>query len=382
MPSARLNYLLHRYYDKTCTPAEKAELLTAIGSGLQDEPAAELLDELLTEHMPDSNTSAEQADQLYADILAAVQPRKKNVTIQRSWWAAAAAVLLLAGAVALWPGSLPRKHFAVKPSTDVAPGKSKAVLTLADGSLVTLDSAIGQDIQQEAATARQQNGQLVYEPDATATAIIQYNTLTTPRGGQFRLVLPDGTQVWLNAASSIHYPTVFTGKERTVTITGEAYFEVTKNAGMPFRVNTSGGTMVEVLGTRFNINAYADEDAIRTTLAEGAVKVSSGNEQVILQPGQQAQVTGRQIQVLRPDMAQVLAWKNGIFNFENSSLEEVMRQLSRWYDVEVVYKGRIPDRVFGGELQRSLPLSQVLEVLRDMKLNVQLTAERRIEVMP
>lgn len=382
MPSARLNYLLRRYYDKTCTPAEKAELLTAIGSGLQDGPAAVLLDELLAEHTPDGSTSPEQADRLYADILAAVQPRKKNGTIRRLWWAAAAAVLLLAGTVALWPGSLPRKHFAVKPSADVAPGKSKAVLTLADGSLVALDSAIRQDIQLEAATVRQQNGQLVYEPSVSETAIIQYNTLTTPRGGQFRLTLPDGTQVWLNAASSIHYPTVFTGKERTVTITGEAYFEVTQNAGMPFRVNTSGGTQVEVLGTRFNINAYADEDAVRTTLAEGAVKVSVGNEQVTLQPGQQAQVTDRQIQVLRPDMAQVLAWKNGVFNFENSSLEEVMRQLSRWYDVEVVYKGRIPERVFGGELQRSLPLSQVLEVLRDMKLNVQLTADRRIEVMP
>lgn len=382
MPSARLNYLLRRYYDKTCTPAEKAELLTAIGSGLQDGPAAELLDELLAEHTPDGSTSPEQADQLYADILAAVQPRKKNVAIRRLWWAAAAAVLLLAGTVALWPGSPSRNHLAIKPSADVAPGKSKAVLTLADGSLVALDSAVRQDIQQEAATVRQQNGQLMYEPSVSETAIIQYNTLSTPRGGQFRLTLPDGTQVWLNAASSIHYPTVFTGKERAVTITGEAYFEVTKNAGMPFRVNTPGGTQVEVLGTRFNINAYADEDAVRTTLAEGAVKVSIGNEQVTLQPGRQAQVTDRQIQVLRPDMAQVLAWKNGIFNFENSSLEEVMRQLSRWYDVEVVYKGRIPDRVFGGELQRSLPLSQVLEVLRDMKLNVQLTADRRIEVMP
>lgn len=381
MPSARLNYLIRRYYDKSCTPAEKAELLTAIGSGDQDELASALLDELLEEHMPDGDADPERSEALYANILAAVRQPTRLRTVRRWWWAAAA-VLVIAAAGALWLRPHTPQQTADKPFIDVAPGSNKAVLTLADGSVVQLDSAVRQDIQQEAAQLHQQNGQLVYEATGQETAVLQYNTLATPRGGQFRLTLPDGTKVWLNAASSIRYPIAFQENERNVDITGEAYFEVAKNANQPFRVRIQENTEVEVLGTRFNINAYTDENAIRTTLAEGSVKVVNGGEKIVLQPGQQAQIMKGRIQVVRPDMAQVLAWKNGIFNFENNTLEEVMRQLSRWYDVEVRYTGRIPERTFGGELQRSLQLSQVLEVLRDMKLNVRLEDGKRIEVMP
>jgi len=196
------------------------------------------------------------------------------------------------------------------------------------------------------------NGQLSYQAANTTTATGAWNTINTPRGRQFKVALPDGTQVWLNAASSIRYPVAFTGKERKVEINGEAYLEVAKNTSMPFIVQAND-VEVLVLGTHFNINSYSDEEAIKTTLLEGAVKVSTGAATALLTPGKQAAIsTGSGMNVQAADIEQVVAWKNGVFNFQNATLEQVMRQLARWYDIEIVYEKDIPHIEFEGDFNR------------------------------
>jgi len=193
--------------------------------------------------------------------------------------------------------------------------------------------------------------------------------------------LPDGTQVWLDAASSITYPTVFSGKDRKVSITGQAYFEVVKDKSKPFHVSVNNMD-VEVLGTHFNINAYSDEASINTTLLEGSVKINAGNANtIVLRSGQQAQV-GNQLKVVEnANPEQVMAWKNGLFNFEGADIKTVLRQLGRWYDVEIVYKGEIPYRKFGGEVSRQLTLAQVLRLLQ--KVGISYTIEgKKLIVLP
>jgi len=301
----------------------------------------------------------------------------------------AAAVLVLVCCVGAWYflSRSPEKQPAVNTGSlayknDVAPGSNKAVLTLGDGSTVALDSAGNQVIRQGNTAINQRSGLLQYQASGTA-ATVSYNILTTPRGGKFRIVLPDGTRVWLNAASSIRYPTAFTGKERKVEVTGEAYFEVARNAVMPFRVNIDNRAEVEVLGTHFNINAYRDEAAINTTLMEGKVKVSANRlPGTLLQPGQQASLAAGALQVLNDvDTAQVIAWKEGWFEFHTATLLDVMRQLSRWYDVEVAYPANIPDRAFEGRIQQDLTLAQVLKILERYQVHFQIE-DRRITVLP
>jgi ferric-dicitrate binding protein FerR (iron transport regulator) len=199
---------------------------------------------------------------------------------------------------------------------------------------------------------------------AIATKAVLYNTLTVPRGGQYHLTLSDGSQVWLNAASSLRYPTTFTSGERRVEITGEAYFEVSANASMPFRV-TGGGMEVQVLGTQFDMNAYEDAPFARTTLVKGSVRVGSGDNHFTITPGEQAQlVSGGGIRVLRDaDVDGEIAWKEGQFAFEETDLREVMRQVARWYDVEVEYRGEVDGRRFTADISRGRSLSTLLKAL-------------------
>lgn len=292
-------------------------------------------------------------------------------------WVAAAAVVLLAG-VYFWNQQKPVIEQTVVPGlvNDVRPGTSKAILTLGDGSTVTLDSAgnkmIGQGI-------RQAGGQLEYGEQAA----VSFNTLTTPKGGQFQITLADGTKIWLNAASSLRYPTAFAGGTRKVEVTGEAYFEVAKHATMPFIVQINAQTAVEVLGTSFNINAYTNEASIKTTLIEGAVRLTVNEQSRTLSPGQQAQVNSQgEIRLIeKADLDEALAWKHEIFYFRNADLQAVMRQLERWYDVEISYSGKIPERRFQGEIQRNLNLSDVLEGLKNTEINFSIEG-RKIIVKP
>ncbi|MCK7557600.1 FecR domain-containing protein [Chitinophaga sedimenti] len=249
---------------------------------------------------------------------------------------------------------------------------------MADGQVVTLDSTGARDLSRNGTVVRQQGGRLLY---GNASAV-SYNTLQTPRGGQFQLQLPDGTEVWLNAASSIRFPTAFPGKERLVEVTGEVYMEVARNADQPFRVKVNEQVNVQVLGTRFNINAYSDEKNIQTTLVQGAVKVKSGDTGTILQPGQQAQVSDN-IRVVPADVDQVMAWKNGLFNFHNMELKEVMRQLSRWYDIDIEYRGTIAPREFWGKMGRNLTLSEVLKGLEGAGINFKIEENgKKLVVLP
>jgi transmembrane sensor len=287
--------------------------------------------------------------------------------------AAAAAVLFVSVAAYLWFYATPPETKPVDTTTvaqqthDVAPGQTKAMLTLGDGTTILLDSAgVGQLATQGSTRIDRENGQLVYKDDQAATNNkIFYNTLTTSKGETFTLVLPDGTQVTLNSASSVRYPTAFTGTERRVEVTGEAYFAVAHRADLPFIVsNPANDINVKVLGTEFNVHTYADEQPA-VTLIKGSVQVSANQQVITIQPREQVVMTATKGLVLaeKVDLDEVLAWKRGRFYFSHANITTVMKQLERWYNIEVVYEGVKPTEEFGGELPRSFTLAQVIKAL-------------------
>ncbi len=275
------------------------------------------------------------------------------------------------------------KILAVK---DFAPGGDRAVLTLADGSAIMLDSAHNGTLSQQGNTRvlKLNNGELAYHSSGEKPGEIHYNTIATPNGGQYQVILADGTKVWLNAASSLHFPTSFAGKERRVEITGEAYFEVAHNAAMPFIVK-NGDAEVRVLGTHFNINAYNDESAVKVTLLEGQVNVTQLNahRSQLLSPGQQASMhVNSDIKVNSDvDMEAVMAWKNGLFNFTYADIKTIMRQVGRWYDIEVSYEGNLPEREFSGKISRNTNASNVLKILEQSNIHFRME-NKKIIVMP
>jgi ferric-dicitrate binding protein FerR (iron transport regulator) len=331
------------------------------------------------------NTMMEEARQTIPVI--SIQKNYKKKWLYR---VAAAAVLVICLGVSFFlftnknESSLAGTESNKPKKNDLTPGRNTAVLTLADGSTIVLDNARNGELANQGNTkiVKLNDGQLTYNAAKENSGEVLYNTMTTPRGGQYKLALPDGTEVWLNAASSIRYPTAFSGNERKVEITGEAYFEVAKDAAKPFKVMVNE-MEVQVLGTHFNINSYSDEATIKTTLLEGSVKISKGNDQKFLKPGQQAQLnnTGNIKVVNDVNVDAVMAWKNGYFSFENTDMASVMRQISRWYDVDIVYEGKIPDRKFGGEILRSSNASHVLKILEESKVNFRIEG-KKIIVLP
>ncbi len=259
----------------------------------------------------------------------------------------------------------------------MTPGGNKAVLYLAGGQAITLDTAGNGAIasQGNVQVIKLDSGQLAYQ-GAGAQGEVAYNTLATPRGGQFRIILPDGSSVWLNAASSCDSP-AFNGKEREVELRGEAYFEIAKNADKPFRVKVKDMT-VQVLGTHFNVMAYDDEASVRTTLLEGAVQVKQGTHSLAMRPGQQvsAHPAGNMTLQDGVDVDEVVAWKNGYFHFNRESLQGVMRQIGRWYDAEITYEGNLPDREFGGKIARSSSVKEVLSILELSNVHYRIEGKR------
>ncbi|MEI6949049.1 FecR domain-containing protein [Paraflavisolibacter sp. H34] len=299
------------------------------------------------------------------------QPEQKAKRFPWRKMAAAAAVigLLLLGAYAWWHREGQENREAMKVDRplqkDILPGGDKAVLTLADGSAIVLDQAQNGALSRQGGTSVvKTGGKLAYVPGAPAALEVLYNTLTTPRGGQYQVQLPDGSLVWLNAASSLHFPTAFGGKERRVEITGEAYFEVAKDRSKPFVVAVNGAE-VQVLGTHFNVMAYTDEGALKTTLLEGSVRFSGAGQTRLLEPGQQSQLTktGAVNVVSGVDTESVVAWRKGMFHFDNADIETVMRQLARWYNVEVVFKNRREYDPLHVSIPRSTRLSNALKML-------------------
>lgn len=302
------------------------------------------------------------------------------------WWhaAAAAAVLVFISEMVYlsFHKTDESKMAAAVPSEikDFEPGGNRAVLTLGNGQQIVLDSTNNGllSVQGNTRVIKLNNGQLAYNSYRPATgngqrtadnaspAVVQYNTISTPRGGSYEIVLPDGSKVWLNAASSVRFPTVFAGEKREVQITGEAYFEVAGDAAKPFVVK-QGEVEIQVLGTRFNVMAYHNEPDVKVTLLEGAVRVkqqATGREQM-MKPGEQAQIgqDGRMRLVAGADVKETVAWKNNLFWFDNDDVQAVMRQLSRWYDADIVIKDDIPD-LFTGSIPRDMTFSKVFEVLQ------------------
>lgn len=369
--------LLEKYAAGTATPEEK-EFVDRYYQLLQDSP-----DVLAT--MP--ATEKQQLDQeIRSRLMEAIQAgqpatpvyqmrNSKRGLIRKLSVAAAIIIFLGAGTyIYLLNSEMPPASTTTIPVVQAEkfePGGKKAILELADGSSITLDDAAdGKLARQDNTEIIKNKGLLSYEQNnATGAAALAYNKIATPRGGEYQVMLPDGTKAWLNADSYIKFPVVF-GKERNVEMGGEVYFEVAKDKERPFKVLVNG-TIVEALGTHFNINAYVEEQTQNTTLLEGSVRVSSGSAQNILQPGEQAQVTESNSMkvVKRVNTAEVMAWRNGLFFFNKADMRSFMRQLERWYNIKVKYAGELPNLNFNGKMERNLTWEQLLRILKEMGVN-------------
>jgi ferric-dicitrate binding protein FerR (iron transport regulator) len=386
----RLNALFNKYLDGTCSPAEWEEFL-ALVYGIEDNDALSLSGPLFSLWEAARNgqlpSGAHLIDQekMYAAITGipdgaaagmGVLVDEKQTPVRRlaAWRLITAAAI--AGAIILAGVHYAQKRqgqgdrippLAIAPDR-AKPGINKAVLILGNGQRIVLDSAATGAISRQGNTlVLNFNGKLAYETgnDAKTGAVEPaYNTVITERANQYQLTLPDGSSVWLNAASSIRFPIAFTGKDRTVEITGEAYFEIKKNAAQPFHVKVKDMDL-QVLGTHFNVNAYRDEATIKTSLLEGSVKITDEGITGMLAPGQEADITGKgELKIAQGNVELATAWKNGYFQFDQASLALILRQIGRWYDLDIRYEGTVPDRVFSGKLQRSLPLSAILHLLQ------------------
>jgi len=356
MNEQRLEILFQKFLNKTATKDEKREFFELI-----KEPGTDALLNVLSErYSVKEDTLFKLSDEAFLQILDAIlsteKPRNARVfdiqTFIYSWKSYAAAVVLfiLAGTIFSILNRPKKNEVAVHGNQlikDAMPGRTGAILSLSNGKTFLLDTT--------------RNGKITdgFVKSSDAIVIgnsgIEYATLTTPFGRQEQITLSDGTKVWLNAGSSLHFPTVFSGKERKVQITGEAYFEVAHDLKKPFIVN-AGSEEIMVLGTHFNINSYSDEKTIKTTLLEGMVKV---NNKTILKPGEQYS-NGN---ISKVDTEIAVGWVFGYFKFYHSDIQSVMRQISRWYEVDVKFEGRITTELFGGEIQRTLKLSELLDIL-------------------
>jgi ferric-dicitrate binding protein FerR (iron transport regulator) len=265
-------------------------------------------------------------------------------------------------------------------SNEILPGSNKAILTLGNGSAISLDDARNGTVATEGGTqiSKMGNGEIRYVAGEASDQVF-FNTLRTPRGGQFKLRLPDGSDVWLNASSSIRYPTTFTGNERKVEVTGEAYFEIAHDRSHPFLVTVDDMT-IQVVGTHFNVNAYPEEMTTKTTLLEGSVRLFKAGSHTSLVPGQQAQFSSKgQFTLLENvDLDEVVAWKNGFFSFTKADLQTVMRQIARWYDVDITYEGAVPQRQFGGKIGRNSSIVEVIKILQETKVNFRIVGKKII----
>lgn len=383
MKQSQLKLFLEKFAAEAASDQEKFQFLEWLKT-LPVEEVERVLDQysnILDEKYPPGE---EVNKELFAGIEAVLDeqdnyPEKKGnrgkvISIPLFYKIAAASLLIFMLAIAGYfvlktasPSPLAKTKQLPAPHNGWLPGTNKAVLTLADNSVVVLDDSVNGQIARQGTTriAKLANGQLIYNAAGNdKPAQLLFNTLTTPKGGQFKLTLPDGSKVWLNAASSIRYPIAFTGNKREVYITGEAYFEVVHDNRMPFHV-VANGMDVEDIGTSFNINAYDNEAVIKATLVEGEIKVAMGNREQHLLPGQQTFLdqSGKFTLIKNADVELAIAWKNGFTKFKSADIESIMRQVERWYDIEVVYEGNIPVRNFTGGVTRDSNLSELLKIL-------------------
>ena len=395
----RLQHLFDKYVHNTCTPEELREFWQLAGELSENDPIMDDIRNLWDTQKPSPHSLNSEDSRI---LLGKIMGKAKSVEVdfgnivhghRRAAWrriAVAACItgLIVAGGIYfLRPGSGGKKAGMPVPVAlhDARPGSEKAVLTLGNGSTIVLEAAAKGQLARQGGSQieKTDSGKLTYTHSKEGSTEVVKNTLSTPRGGRFGLTLADGTQVWLNASSSITYPTIFTEKERVVSITGEAYFEVAKDPGKPFHVKVNDMD-VQVLGTHFNINAYSDEPTTKTTLLEGAVRVSKGSSSRVLLPGQQVQ-NGKDntlALVTNVDTEMEVAWKNNEFYFKNADLKTVLRQLARWYDLDIVYQDGAPvDTRFEGELPMDAMASQVLAVLEKNGVRFRLDG-KQLTILP
>jgi transmembrane sensor len=387
-PHYRASELIIRFLKNELTSSEKEELdrLLAENESVRNIFSKLSYPSIIQEELISMNMFPEKAG--WSELLARSEGIERTVAPvkkMRPWYYAAAAVIVLLLSLSVWQinnETVPKETVVVDPQEkiDIGPGTSKALLTMADGSTMMIgDSAEGLLSKQFNVDLLVNNGEIRYQVVGDNNQV-QYNTITTPNGGQFKIVLADGTKVWINAASSLKYPVAFVGKERRVELQGEGYFEVAPDAEKPFKVQIGNGE-VQAIGTAFNINAYSDEYFASTTLIEGKVLINSGDDNTILFPGQQARMNAnRNIQVgSNVDTEEVIAWKNGLFIFKSATLEQIMKQIGRWYDVEVAFENKDTTEKFSGIVSRSQNLSAVLKILSEGGVNFK-WEEKRITV--
>lgn len=373
----RLQYLFQQYLNDQISEKEYAEFWELLHqvSG-KDELSAELQELWENAFNNQPTIPKKQWDKKMRTLISATEIPDNKIKLQKghrkfyTWTAAAILFLVIGGSFYFLKDNDLQKAAAV-PSTSkhktLVPGGNKAVLTLANGSSIILDNAANGTLskQGKALVTKSDNGKISYSPANGSLKDVVYNTLRTPRGGKYQITLADNTKVWLNSASSLRFPTSFPGNKRIVEVTGEAYFEVAENAAKPFIVAVNG-MEIKVLGTHFNVKAYDDESVMKTTLLEGAVVVKKEAESVLLSPGEQASVdkAGQFSLIKNADINQIIAWKNGLFWFKNNTIQEVMRQIARWYDAEVVIRGNIPQH-FTGSISRNSDVHRIFKILQE-----------------
>ncbi len=373
----RLQQLLEGYLQDKCTDDDRQELMAMIREEKNAGYITEFIRKWMDSHTEEDTSNLEPArsEEIFNKVMQSGLDRQLPVKPMFDWRKVAAALVILLGAAVLIYSLVNGRtepvadEIVVAPQVDeqdISAGTTGAILILGDGRKVVLDSLQNGTITKQGNSVVEIKNGTVHYASEEMNAVTVYNTMTTPRGRKYRLELSDGTVVWLNAESAITFPTSFPDDERAVSISGEAYFEVARHVDKPFIVKVGEKQKIKVLGTHFNINAYENEAAIRTTLLHGSIQVEAetGNS-VILKPGQQATTTANGMIHTRnnADLDEVVAWKNGFFHFQNADIKAVMRQLSRWYDVEVSYPATLPDWRFTGEIGEKLTLKEVLEGL-------------------
>jgi transmembrane sensor len=370
MKETRFRQLFEGWLHNRLSAGEQAEWMELLVDPMLESVQQQLIEDYYEQLPLQYSMEPEVADALFRSILPE-STLSKRVNLWSNGWrpyiAAAAIIGLVALTGILWRAKrnkVPDSRVVVNVyKNDVKPGGNHAVLTLANGAHIMLDSAGKGNLvsQGGAQLIMVDSGNLAYKAMASDHNAVSYNTLATPAGGQYQVTLSDGTRVWLNALSSIRFPTTFKGGIRSVDLTGEAYFEVAKDKSSPFHVNATG-VDVQVLGTEFNVNAYPDEQSIKTTLIQGSVRLAKANANLLLKPGEEGQTSGTSGLVLdrNVNIDQTLAWKNGKFSFEGANIRAIMRQIARWYNVEVRYQGDPGDYLFDGQIGRDLNLSEVL----------------------
>ena len=357
MKESNAKALLEKYAAGKCTPEETAVI------------------ESWYLRQSRENAAGLNEDERFADMTAVrhalLEQVKQSQTPVRRFWprvAAAASILILFSAGYFYLKQKPDAKKITIASNDVGPGSNKAILILSNGKQINVTNAVNGQLALQGSNviSKTADGQIVYLDKKSAQSLqgegVAYNTIKTPAGGQYRVVLSDGTRVLLNAGSSLTYPAKFAGKDRTVNLTGEAYFEVAHRSKQPFFVKTRG-QVIEDIGTQFNVNAYEDESYVKTTLIEGSVKVYAKKQSKILVPGQQVILDTQGLQLAKnADIDEAISWKEGYFNFNTETLETAMKNLSRWYDVEIEYKNKSQkNKLLGGTISKYKNVSQVLK---------------------